>query len=178
MESEYRENKSSQVKKETIAPEFPSEIVSALPPIEDSPQEPVKVEPTPLPSALVVKTVLLESQTESLEGQRAVFAVIDNRSKLSEEPRKKVVLAPKQFSCWNKTAPEKVVIEGDLNAYAKQLTETNKIKNEKIAKYATHYHNPKLATPKYYKKALKLGAIGNHVFYCFKQEKEKLDLLQ
>ena len=54
---------------------------------------------------LVTATILLEAGGEPYEGQWAVANVINNRLRL-QQPRKyknfvDVVLAPRQFSCWN-----------------------------------------------------------------------------
>ena len=51
---------------------------------------------------LLSATIFLEAEGESDEGKVAVGWVIRNRSDLWKQELSKVMLAPQQFSCWNK----------------------------------------------------------------------------
>jgi len=56
-------------------------------------------------------TVIGEGRGEPVEGQIAIANVIMNRSRIQKKSIKEICLAPAQFSCWNETDPNRLLLE-------------------------------------------------------------------
>ncbi len=128
---------------------------------------------------LIYQTIFLESQFEPIQGQYAVYCVIQNRAKLENKKPEWVIKKERWFSCWNGRTKFNIDISHFITDFDSQLNNGVELTDEQrlIHTLATHYHNPELASPKYFysKQCIVLGQIGNHIFYVFEDELNKLD---
>lgn len=72
---------------------------------------------------ILALTIWGEARGEEVEGQIAVGNVIANRSFKQNKPIKDICLAPKQFSCWNDSDPNKAYLlnmADDFNEYVRK----------------------------------------------------------
>lgn len=122
---------------------------------------------------LLAATLVLEGRGEGIKGMQAILEVILNRAKQGRKTTSQIVLAPKQFSCFNNIK--------NINEYVKQVKQKHS-KSFDLAKQivnaaktnhtkgALWYHTLKVA-PSWGRELVKRGAkkiiIGNHVFYHF-----------
>jgi hypothetical protein len=60
---------------------------------------------------VLILTIIGESRGEPIEGQIAVGSVIRNRSVKQNKNYSDICLAPKQFSCWNESDSNRVLLE-------------------------------------------------------------------
>jgi spore germination cell wall hydrolase CwlJ-like protein len=123
----------------------------------------------------LILTVFLEARDQKPVGQKAVTKVILNRCNNKEMPVHEIVLAPRQFSCFNEGWTKSLIIA------AKEAKEIGKVTLnvlDAIAEWedganlsgATHYFNPRLVPgrwPKSWdrKKMVEVGEIDYHSFY-------------
>lgn len=131
----------------------------------------------------VVRLTLYAEDAKNDAGRFGIFHVIKNRAYLSGETLERICLAPNQFSCWNKykgsrkrISPSRSIPKYHVAFPSVTLSD----QMERIRDYATHYHNPKKASPKHYNSPdrIYLGKIGEHVFYCFQEEYDRLTALK
>jgi spore germination cell wall hydrolase CwlJ-like protein len=114
-------------------------------------------------------TVLLEAEGEPDEGKLAVAWVIRNRMDAHQRGAREIILAPKQFSCWNPdyigqrkarlTAPDPKLLERCWRAAAAAAWRLT----PDPTGGSKHYYNPALANPEWARGAASV-AIGRHVF--------------
>lgn len=117
---------------------------------------------------IVARTIYLEARGEPYEGKMAVASVIYNRANGNSDEFASVCLAPGQFACWRKENIGKLKI---LNAVDRRaLMECVSISKSMFKKDfrptidATHYYNPKLASPSWGSEMKGAIYIGNHKF--------------
>ena len=117
---------------------------------------------------VLAKTLYLEAANQSTEGKVAVAAVIWNRAGGKASEMKKVVLAPKQFSCWNRRSPASVRIKDDLSYRICQVIAREMVSGRFVMprglEVATHYHE-KSVRPSWGRAQHLLVKIGDHLFY-------------
>jgi spore germination cell wall hydrolase CwlJ-like protein len=116
----------------------------------------------------VVLTILGESRCQGVEGMTAVAQCIKNRMDKRGQTATQVVLAPKQFSCWNAPLdPTQLLTESVNNtntakALAYAITHGWDVMPEL---QADHYYAYKLIkAPSWSKSATSKVIIGDHVF--------------
>ena len=122
---------------------------------------------------ILAKTIYTEANGESLKGKEAVATIIHNRAnhkKWRHLGLSGVCRQYKQFSGWNKGEP-RIKINNPLDR--KSWEDSIKIATEMVKgifkplselKDATHYYNPKKASPSWGKKLRDPVVIGNHKF--------------
>jgi spore germination cell wall hydrolase CwlJ-like protein len=122
---------------------------------------------------LLARTLWGEARGEDMAGLEAVAAVIINRTKRGPgywwgSTIEEVCQSPFQFSCWNKSDPNRVqllaVTVADP-AFAKCLEVARRAVNGQLADTtsgATHYHTS-MVNPAW--KTRPCAVIGNHLFY-------------
>lgn len=117
---------------------------------------------------VVAMTLYLEAANQCLDGKVAVAAVIWNRAGGNPNKLKGVVLARKQFSCWNNRKPYSVKIKDDLSYRICKLIAGEMVRGEFSVpvglKTATHYHE-KSVRPSWGRSEHLLVKIGDHLFY-------------
>ncbi len=134
-------------------------------------------EPGPLKPGSAVdvlaRTVYGEARGESVRGKEAVAAVVMNRVRRGGwwgETVEHVCRKPNQFSCWNRTDPNRVKVErADQSDRVFRICV--RIARRAVAgvlgdptRGATHYHTRAVAPA--WARALEPSAeIGNHLFY-------------
>lgn len=89
----------------------------------------------------LICTVYGEARGELLEGIVGVTNVIKNRSIASRKTYKDVVLAPRQFSCWNQDDPNKSIITTLLISLESGETFLDSTKRQLIAAVKAVYDN-------------------------------------
>lgn len=117
-------------------------------------------------------TVYHEARGESPEGQKAVVKVILNRSKSKKSPISKIVLARKQFSCYNEGLESPTLWIRELETFRKLLLTCQEGYDEWLGGDAlggaTHYYALKgmlNKTPPYWASSMKvITEINNHIF--------------
>lgn len=107
-------------------------------------------------------TLYHESRGESLEGNRAVYDVIQNRSLASFSSSCSVIKAPRQFSFVNKNTSWQVTDE-----QMEKLREVKKVKRMLDYQYR-FYHNLGVS-PSWSRKGTAKKVIGSHVFMELKE---------
>lgn len=117
---------------------------------------------------VLAKTLYLEAANQSTEGKIAVAAVIWNRAGGKASEMKRVVLARKQFSCWNRRSPASVRIKDDVSyricmIIAREMV-SGEFKMPRGLEVATHYHE-KSVRPSWGRSEHLLVKIGDHLFY-------------
>lgn len=116
----------------------------------------------------LAEAIYFESRGEITAGQVAVAQVIMNRVKSNRFPNtiKEVVHQYKQFSYYWDGKPEvynepmahrKAIIIGSLVLTGQY--------NLDIVDLSDHYFNDKLVDPRWSKKMIYIGRVGNHVYY-------------
>ena len=121
----------------------------------------------------LILTVYYEARGESSDGQKAVVKVILNRSKRSGKSVKDVVLARKQFSCYNDGLSSPLLYIKNLPVFLSihQLVQEamQEWLNGDILKGATHYYAIKGMVnnePPYWASSMKfITEIGGHRFF-------------
>lgn len=116
---------------------------------------------------LAIKTIILEAQGESLDGQIAVGEVIRNRVKSMRYPNtiESVVTQPFQFSCWNnKDLADRYLsgISGEVWQKASRAWYESEFSD--LTKGSLHYH-AKYISPYWVKGKKPVKEIGLHLFY-------------
>lgn len=128
---------------------------------------------------LAAATLWHEARGEGKEGMQAVLNVIMNRAGGKFDEIDKIILKPKQFSCWNSVSdPKTTASEMAQKASDGKLSDSQQFKEaaalvklaidgklSDITGSAKYYFNPKLAKPKWAEKLTKTKSIGNHDFY-------------
>jgi len=123
----------------------------------------------------LIVTVLCEGGNQPSHGQKNITKVILNRAQKNKWPVSNVVLARKQFSCYNEGMPkvfEKVVKEMRVipevtNNVLSAISEWEQGDN---LMGATHYYAPKSMVPAnrvpdWAPKMAKIGRSGDHIFF-------------
>ena len=122
---------------------------------------------------VVAQTVFGEARNQSMEGQRAVAHVINNRLNDRRWPNefKNVCHQPKQFSCWNKNDPNLLVISlvpFDDPVFRRCFWISAKVMagdDTDNTSGANHYHSPTISAPIWAEDRFKTTRIGDHIFY-------------
>ena len=128
----------------------------------------------PLDKFILARIIFAEAAGESHLGRIAVGCVIRNRVKSSRWPDtyKEVILQPHQFSgvgsfLWDRfiqnklLTPEQRRIKLECFKIAEDIITG---RQPDITGGATHYYNPRLASPSWAKKMKITRRIGNHIF--------------
>lgn len=138
----------------------------------------------------VMLTIYYEANGQPIKGQYAVYCVIKNRSLVSGKSEKKIATDPEVFDPWKNKNPSKVRMNRSIRSFdqnIRNLTEKDirtTAVEQRIYRYATYFHSPRIRRkrglsrnpPFFHKKnVVVLGMIGEHVFYCFKDEMRKRD---
>jgi spore germination cell wall hydrolase CwlJ-like protein len=110
-------------------------------------------------NSYAIKTIAYEASNQSFEAQVAVASVIKTRMKERNMSSGKVVLQPKQFSCWNNKKPTQ-----KRNLTIKELETALKAWNTAKEWAYNHYAHYKINNY-WTKKAKSKLTIGEHVFY-------------
>lgn len=126
---------------------------------------------------VVIGTVWEEAKGEGKAGMHAILNVIMNRAKGDISKARDEVLKPNQFSIWNNVSdPEgysirlaKQTVNEESYQIAVQLVDAAmKGKLPDITGGATHYYNPKKASPSWANVLRVTKIIGNHKFMKLK----------
>lgn len=111
-------------------------------------------------------TIALEARGERPEGQRAVGEVLRNRSRRTGRPVSEEALRPLQFSAWNGRKLKDAEKRIKPHEYEGAMREWKLSERSNVASGATHYYNPKLASPKWdFKKLKRTASVGAHEFF-------------
>lgn len=114
---------------------------------------------------IVAATLILEAGGErDPRAMAAVREVIANRAKRSGKSEAQIVLAPKQFSCWNSGTASGIA---RAKRHAKWREALELASNKSVTDYtrgADHYHTLAVA-PSWAKRMPKTVTIQNHIFY-------------
>jgi len=118
-------------------------------------------------------TLYCEARGEGKIGMMAVADVIMNRVESKRWPNSvyEVTRAKYQFSCINNGKKQTLKIDEDSEAYQMALHISDLVLRGKSIRitYATHYHTTDIKpTWSTSKQIVKLGLIGNHIFYDYK----------
>ena len=114
---------------------------------------------------LAIQTLILEAQGEGYEGMVAVGEVVRNRAFKGSRTFEQVVMAYKQFSCWNDPLESKSRlsrVSGQTWQVASRAWYASESTNKTFG--ATHYHNDKVL-PKWARGKRPTVVIGHHLFY-------------
>lgn len=106
-------------------------------------------------------TVYHEARGEDDLGQRAVAHVILNRSNQSNLPIKAVVLKPNQFSCYNSG----VKLPDDMKTFDRVYENVKVAMASKDFTIGAEYYHSTLVSPYWKDNYVRVGTIGNHIFY-------------
>ena len=145
-----------------------------------APAAPPSFEPPPSPAVNVLaRTIYGEARGESVRGQEAIGAVVMNRlhAAAAHPPHwwgntvESICLKPFQFSCWNKSDPNRRVIKAakagdpafDLCLRIARRAVCNTLADPTGG--ATHYHVMG-AWPPWARDRKPSAIIGRHVFYA------------
>lgn len=117
-------------------------------------------------------TVWMEARGEPAQGQYAVACVILNRLRRKKWGRTvgEVVLAPKQFSCWNSESPTRAMLARcdeagpSWLACVKAVEKAIEGRTDDPTGNALHYFNPSVVKPFWDKPRYPRVTIGHHVF--------------
>jgi spore germination cell wall hydrolase CwlJ-like protein len=119
---------------------------------------------------LIATTLVLEARGEGIKGMQAVYEVIMNRAKKEGKSPSKIVLAPKQFSCFN-GANVPALVNKAKTQFKKSFDLAKQIVRSKptnLTNGARWYHTTNIK-PSWAKNLLQSGSkpitIGRHVFY-------------
>lgn len=123
---------------------------------------------TSFDNELVAAVIIAEAGDESRIGMEAVREVIWNRATNKHITERRVVLAPKQFSCLNNTTENALITKSRKHKHwliAIQMAARPPKTNH--AKGANHYLNPDAVhrIPMWAKKSKRVAIIGRHHFY-------------
>lgn len=102
-----------------------------------------------------------EARGEPVLGQRWVAHVTLNRRDKNKKTVCETVLEPYQFS-WT-LKPHNIDINLLYSKYV--IIAKNALCNKDITNGATHFYNPKKASPTWAREKQPLAVIGNHTFY-------------
>jgi N-acetylmuramoyl-L-alanine amidase len=119
---------------------------------------------------IVARTIYAEASGESIEGKLAVASVIYTRARSNDINKiVDVILKPRQFSCWNDgNIPE----EGSGQAWLDSVKIAEQLLSGKFKPTvkATHYYNPKKASPSWARNQHVVAMIGSHKFLHIESE--------
>ena len=110
---------------------------------------------------IVAAVLIAEAGGEPVAGMREVAGVIQNRARFSGKTQTQVVTKPLQFSCLNGKSVLALVQQARKHPKFGAALE---IAGQKQKTDATHYYNPKLASPSWARSLKVTKRIGNHVF--------------
>ncbi len=110
----------------------------------------------------VIETIIFEASNQGIIGMTATASVIRNRAKERKQTFEQVVLAPYQFSCWNKGARHHKYTQEEYNK-AEQAWELSKDFRLDANLYCRHD-----CYPYWREKVKEIARIGSHIF--FKEE--------
>jgi len=115
---------------------------------------------------LIACTLFYEAGGESLQGKQAVASVIYNRAQDNSGDIRKVILKPKQFSCWNirKTKQRTKLPQGRAWNDCQKIAGKIVAGTFKPTISANHYYNPSLCSPSWGKALRGKVTVGNHTF--------------
>lgn len=122
---------------------------------------------------VLARTIWGEARGENEQGKKAVVNVIFNRFSSGKWFAGKTIAdtcqKPWQFSCWNKSDPNRKKMEAltyiELKPYFELIREVEQAKVD-LVNGATHYYAPKVvACPKWAKGIEPCAKVGNHLFF-------------
>lgn len=128
---------------------------------------------------ILALTIIGEARGEPIEGQVAVGCVIRNRCLTYKKSYHDICLEPYQFSCWNETDPNRVILDelakylinGQHISYRQCLWVASGIENFSIndnTAGATYYLTTRFFTdnrPKWAKDARNQTTLGKQTFF-------------
>ena len=115
-----------------------------------------------LPEMIIALTLYAEAGNQGQQGILLVASVISQRAENSGKSPAEECQKPKQFSCWNKGAPDVPAWNESwefCRAIARRMAN-----GEKFGQGYTHYHTRKIL-PYWAKKANFSLPYGDHIFY-------------
>jgi putative chitinase len=122
----------------------------------------------------LIRTIWGEARGETFEGKKAIAHVIVNRARKKQWPNTihAVCLQPWQFSCWNKSDPNRPLIANlDPESTGNIITECRNAADavldgeEDITKGADHYFADYIKTPNWAEGKTPVKVIGAHKFF-------------
>ena len=114
---------------------------------------------------VVAAVLIAEAGGEGVAAMQAVREVIQMRAFEKRTAELKVVTAKWQFSCLNKTTPEKLVARASLHPrWPDALALASRYVDKATVRQANHYHHKSVA-PYWAKDRKPLAFIGGHYFY-------------
>jgi len=122
---------------------------------------------SPANASVMVETIAGEAAGESFEGQVAVAEVIRNRADLGGwwgNTPEEVCLKRWQFSFWNDRWLASRWLGRNKGALEVAGRAWEASDGSNLTGGATHYYNPRLASPSWASKLRNRVTIGNHVF--------------
>jgi len=140
---------------------------------------------------LLVATIILEAGGEPLIGQRLVAGCISFRATIAgvvfsmtgqahplfgRGSISDVILAPKQFSCWNGMAKDDISSRVEsIRATRQAEWMTAQAAVASAIQCCTHYHSARMKPwPEWAEDMNRVCAVGGHVFYADPVETEKI----
>ncbi len=112
---------------------------------------------------MIAFTLYMEAGSEPFAGKMAVASVIWQRAHGNIDEIEEVILAPKQFSCWNHTQ-EGVSGIGPRWDTCLKIAESMITGTFEPTIQADHYYNPTLCAPRWAKGMSEVAVIGGHRF--------------
>lgn len=114
---------------------------------------------------LAAATLILEAGVETMTGRKCVWEVIRNRMRKRGQTISQVILARKQFSCWNGVRNRAAEIERlrSHRLWTEAVLIVTHYKGN-MTKGATHYHAT-YVSPKWAKGKTPCLTVGRHKFY-------------
>jgi len=103
-----------------------------------------------------------EGNLESLKGQRAILDVVETRMRKENKSACQIMKQPSQFSWYNKK--KHYVVDKDMVARYYQVNRMKPVFRE-----AEFFHSVKIRPKWNYRKLVKLGRVGGHIFYRSKK---------
>ena len=122
---------------------------------------------------IIAMTILGEARGEGKVGMYAVASVINQRAINRNKTPKAVCLQKWQFSCWNKSDPNRKKLPTLLKThpmrhYAITLAQNITKLDRSYTKRADHYINRHSKKPSWLANRKPVIVIGNHAFYKLK----------
>lgn len=119
----------------------------------------------PSATEVVAAVIVAEAGGEGYAGMRAVREVIQMRAYERQQTERAVVTAPKQFSCLNRTTPERLVAAARRSStWNTALTLASRPVDRATVWQANHYH-ALTVRPKWAAGQRPVAITGGHAFY-------------
>jgi hypothetical protein len=119
----------------------------------------------PTPIEVVAAVIVAEAGGEGVAGMRAVREVIQMRAYERRQTEHAVAVAPKQFSCLNRTTPARLVVAArQCSTWNTALALASRPVAQATVWQANHYHSTAVR-PAWAAGQRPVAIVGNHVFY-------------